>query len=46
MPGRSEVKNRYRPSGLNAGAKSTDGELMIAPRFFAGDHAPSRDRLA
>src|SRR5262245_32704294 len=45
MPGRSEVKNRYFPSGLNAGAKSANVEL-IAPRFLAGDHVPAVLRLA
>jgi hypothetical protein len=46
IPGRSGVKNRYFPSGLNAGAKSANGELMVGPRFLTGDHAPSRARLA
>src|ERR1043165_7329708 len=46
MPGRSEVKNRYFPSGLNAGAKSANRELTVGPRFLAGDHAPPRARLA
>src|SRR6185503_542931 len=46
MPGRLEVKNRYFPSGLNAGAKSANVELIAAPRFWAGDHAPPTTRLA
>src|SRR6185436_17374608 len=46
MPGRSEVKNRYFPSGLNAGAKSANAELIAEPRFLAGDHAPPALRLA
>jgi hypothetical protein len=45
MPGRSEVKNRYFPSGLNAGTKSANGESTVGPRFHVDDVDAARVAL-